>query len=69
MSTPQNGAAAFAREVFRCLPGGFRLPECPSPMVGPHYLQMLASGVTVFSQLLMQTPRVWLARRYRVTRT
>ena len=40
MSTLQNGAAAysqsyvFARVVSRCLPCGFRLPECPSPMVG-----------------------------------
>ena len=45
MSTLQNGVDAlhthsltyhvFARVVSRCLPCGFRLPECPSPMVGP----------------------------------
>jgi len=42
MSTPQNGVVAysrshvarslFARVVSRCLPWGFRLPECPSAM-------------------------------------
>jgi len=43
MSTPQNGAAACSQSHVscicqggsRCLPCGFRLPECPSPMVGP----------------------------------
>ena len=25
----------FAKVVSRCLPRGFRLPECPSPMEGP----------------------------------
>ena len=41
MSTMQNGEAAysqshaFARLVSRCLPCGFCLPECPSPVVGP----------------------------------
>jgi len=45
MSTPQNGMAArsqshvFAMVVFRCLPCSFRLPECPSHMVGPPKLQ------------------------------
>jgi len=35
MSMQQNGAAAYSRVVSRCLPCGFRLPECPSHMVGP----------------------------------
>jgi len=79
ISTPQNGAAAysvlryhiFARVVSRCVPRGFRLPECPSPMVGPPSLQRfpLTSLSLASSQLLMQTLHVWLARHYRVTRT
>jgi len=44
MYTPQNGVDSythsltyhvFARVVSRCLPCGFRLPECSSPMVSP----------------------------------
>jgi len=29
----------FARVVSRCLPCGFRLPECPSLMVSPNHTQ------------------------------
>ena len=78
MSTALSGAAAYSQShvsrvcqgVSRCLPCGFRLPECPS-MVGPPHCRVfpLTSVYLASSQLLMQTPRVRLARRYQVLDT
>jgi len=66
MSTPQNGAAAYSQshvsricQVFCCLPCGFRLPRCPSPMV----LHRLSSDLTVFSQLLYRLSKQNSSRR------
>jgi len=66
MSTPQNSAAAYAQshvsricQVFCCLNCGFRLPECPSPMV----LHRLSSDLTVFSQLLYRLSKQNSSRR------
>jgi len=78
MSTPQNGVAAYSQSHVSCIcQGGFPLPSLRFSSLSVLLWWVLANCrgfplttlSSASSQLLAQTPRVRLARRYRVTRT